>query len=73
MKPLQQDTATGERMLQQLSERRRSSLMQGSAEAHLNSFQIQTSGLLLLGEDTPQHAGYFARDFLVDRVRRFFS
>jgi hypothetical protein len=59
--------------LQQLSERRRSGLMQGGAEAHLHCFQIQAAGLLPLGKDTAQQRGYFARDLGMDRFGLFFS
>src|SRR5207248_5965670 len=59
--------------LQQLSERRRPSLMQGGAEPHLHRLQIYAARLLPLGEDVAQQRGYFARDLRMDRFGRFFS
>lgn len=47
--------------------------MQGGAEAHLHCLQIQTAGLLALGQDPAQQGGYFARDLPVDCFGRFFS
>jgi hypothetical protein len=47
--------------------------MQGRPHGHLDGFQIQPAGLAPAGKDHAQKLVYFARDFLVDRFRRFFS
>jgi hypothetical protein len=47
--------------------------MQGVAHSHLNLFQIQAAGLVLLGEDHLQKSLYLAADFLMDGLGRFFS
>ena len=61
------------RELQQFGQRRGAGLMQGRAHRHLDGFQIQTARLAATGEDHAQQLIYFARDFLADRFRRFFS
>ena len=48
-------------------------MMQSSAESHLYRLQIRLAGPPVLGEDARQQGGYFARDLLLDRLRRFFS
>ena len=50
---------TGGRLgeLQQLTESRCASLMQGGTEGHLHRLQIQLAGLLALGEDPAQQRG----------------
>jgi hypothetical protein len=63
----------GNRKLQELAERGRTGAMHGRAHGHLDGFQIQMAGLLVAGEDYPQELLYFARDFLLDCVSRFFS
>jgi hypothetical protein len=47
--------------------------MHGRAHEHLDGFQIQVARFAHAGEDGPQQLLYFARDFLLDSVRRFFS
>src|SRR6187402_2457748 len=47
--------------------------MHGRSHEHLDRFQIQSTRLAEPGEDSPQQLLYFARDFLLDDVRRFFS
>jgi hypothetical protein len=48
-------------------------MMQSSAQSHFHRLQIRLAGLLALGEDARQQRGYFARDFVLDRLGRFFS
>jgi hypothetical protein len=59
--------------LQQLGQRFATGLMHGRADRHFHGFQIPKSGLAKLGEDDAQDLLYFARDFLMDGFRRFFS
>jgi hypothetical protein len=59
--------------LQQLAQGAGSGLMQSCAESHLDGLQVKASGFAPLTEDDTQYLLYFARDFLLDRVRRFFS
>ena len=40
---------------------------------HLGGFQVQASRLVAAVEDDAQELVYFARDFLLDGFRRFFS
>jgi len=47
--------------------------MHGRAHRHLDGFQIDTARLATTIEDDAQQLVYFARDFLPDRGRRFFS
>ena len=47
--------------------------MQGRAQGHLHRLQVEPSGLALIAEDHLQKALYFLRDFMMDRIRRFFS
>ncbi len=58
---------------QQLVESRGAGMMQSSAEGHLHRFQIGLAGLLALRENASHERGYFARDLVLDRRRRFFS
>jgi hypothetical protein len=44
-----------------------------AAHGHLDRFQIQRAGLAPAGEDNLQQPIYFLGDFLLDRMRRFFS
>jgi hypothetical protein len=47
--------------------------MHGRAYRHLDGFQIEPPSLAAAREDRTQKLLYFARDFLVDRLGRFFS
>ena len=47
--------------------------MHGGAQGHFHRLQIHATGLLTLGKDDVQQAGYFARDLGLDRFGRFFS
>jgi len=47
--------------------------MHGRAHQHLDCFQIDVARLADANEDGAQQLLYFARDFLLDGVRRFFS
>ena len=49
------------------------SLMHGRAHSHLDGLQIQVSRLAAPVKDDTQQLFYFARDFLLDGFRRFFS
>ena len=59
--------------LQQFSQGRRTGPVHGRAHRHLDSFQIDKARLTAAGKDDAQQLVYFARDFPLDRVRRFFS
>jgi hypothetical protein len=45
----------------------------GGTHRRFDCFQIQTPGLAPAAENDAQELIYFARDFLADRFRRFFS
>jgi hypothetical protein len=47
--------------------------MHGRAHQHLNGLQIDVARLADAKENGAQQLLYFARDFLLDGVRRFFS
>jgi hypothetical protein len=47
--------------------------MQGRTHGHLGRLQIETARLASLLKDHTQELIYFARDFLADGFRRFFS
>jgi len=47
--------------------------MHGRAYSHFDSFQIEPPGFAAAREDRTHELFYFARDFLVDRLGRFFS
>jgi hypothetical protein len=47
--------------------------VQGRAQGHLHRFQVNPSSLALIAEDPLQQAIYFLRDFMMDRICRFFS
>src|ERR1051325_6271769 len=47
--------------------------MHGRAHQRLDSLQIQVTGFAYAREDGPQQLLYFARDFLLDGICRFFS
>jgi hypothetical protein len=47
--------------------------MQGRAHRHLHRLQVDPPALALITEDHPQQALYFLRDFMMDRIRCFFS
>jgi hypothetical protein len=57
----------------QLGQRTRSGLMHGRAHQHLDCFQIEVARLADAREDGARQLLYFARDFLLDRLGRFFS
>jgi len=59
--------------LQQLGERRRSGLLHGSAESHLDRFQIGAPTTLAFGEDASEQRSQFPRDLALDRLGCFFS
>src|SRR5713101_774853 len=46
--------------------------MHGSAQRHLDGFQVQTARLVPFGEDPLQEGVYFSGDLLMDRSSRFF-
>jgi len=50
-----------------------SRLVHRGADQHLDGFQIDLARLANAGEDTAQQLVYFARDFLLDDLCRFFS
>ncbi len=58
---------------QQLGQRARPGLMHDRAHQHLDCLQIEATRLAHAGENSAQQLFYFARDFLLDGVRRFFS
>jgi hypothetical protein len=47
--------------------------MHGGTHGHLDGLQIEASRLTAGVEDHAQELVYFARDFLLDRLGRFFS
>src|SRR5216684_2885192 len=49
------------------------SLMHDRPHGHLGGFQVQVPRLTAAVEDNAQQLVYFARDFLLDGFRRFFS
>jgi hypothetical protein len=51
----------------------RAGLVQGRAHGHLDGLQIQSPRLAAAVEDNAQQLVYFARDFVTDGLRRFFS
>jgi len=59
--------------LEQFGQRRRTGAVHGRTHGRLDRFQIQTACLVSAAENNPQKLIYFARDFLADRFRRFFS
>jgi hypothetical protein len=61
------------RKLQQLGQRGGTCAVHGRTHRCLDRFQIQTPGLAPAVENDAQELIYFARDFLTDRFRRFFS
>ena len=63
----------GRIVLQQLCQRGSPGQQQGRSQTHLDSFQIELALLVSLVNHRPQEAFYFAREFLMDRLRRFFS
>ena len=58
---------------QQLAQRGCSGSMHRRPHRHLDRFQIDAACLALLLEDKPKQRAYFPLDFLLDRLRRFFS
>ena len=59
--------------LQQFRQCRRSGLMHGRTHSQFDGFQVETSRFATTGEDDAQQLLYFARDFLANRLGRFFS
>jgi hypothetical protein len=47
--------------------------VQGGTHGHLDGLQIQSPSSSAAIEDDAQQLVYFARDFVTDRFRRFFS
>jgi len=47
--------------------------MQGRAHRHLHRLQVEPSAPALIAEDYLQQALYFLGDFMMDRIRCFFS
>src|SRR5258708_30689451 len=58
---------------QQLGQHCRSSLMHNGPHDHLGGFQVEVPRLAAAVEDDQQQLVYFARHFLLDGFRRFFS
>jgi hypothetical protein len=58
---------------QQSGQHGRPSLMHDRPHNHLGGFQIQAPRLAAAVEDNAQQLAYFARDFLLDGFRCFFS
>ena len=58
---------------QQFGQQGRPCLMHSRPHDHLGSFQVQVSRPAAAAEDDAQQLVYFARDFLLDGFRRFFS
>jgi hypothetical protein len=61
------------RKSQQFGQSARSGVVHGRSHRHLDGFQIETPGLAPATKNDPQQLIYFARDFLADRLRCFFS
>src|ERR1017187_2921893 len=61
------------RELQEFAQRGCPGMVHGRAHSHLDSLQIQVPRLTATAKDDAQKLVYFARDFLADRSRRFFS
>ena len=59
--------------LQQFGQRGGARIVHSRTHRHLDGFQIQTPGFAVAMKDDLQQLFYFARDFLLDRFRRFFS
>jgi hypothetical protein len=59
--------------LQQLGQDGCAGLMHRRTHRHFDRFQVQASAFVTPGEDRAQQLLYLARDFLVDRLGRFFS
>ena len=59
--------------LQQVGQRGCPGMVHGGPYRHLQSFQVQVPCLTTTTEDDAQKLVYFARDFLTDRLCRFFS
>jgi|SRR5271169_1911617 len=60
-------------VLQQLGQRASPSLVHGGADGSFDCFQVKAAGLVAVLKDDVQQAVYFARNFLADGFRRFFS
>src|ERR1035441_7907007 len=61
------------RELQEFAQSGCPGVVHGRAHSHLDSLQIQVPRLTATAKDDAQKLVYFARDFLADRSRRFFS
>jgi len=59
--------------VEQILEHYRTQLVCGSTGGHFDRLQIKLSALTQTLKDHLQQAGYFLRDFTLDRFRRFFS
>src|ERR1700687_3609304 len=59
--------------LQQLRHGGGPGLMHGGTDSGLDALQIEAAGRLAPAENGTQQLFYFARDFLLDGLRRFFS
>jgi hypothetical protein len=62
----------GRIVLQQSRQRGSPGLQQGRSQTHLDRLQIELALLVSLVNHSPQEAFYFAGEFLLDRLRRFF-
>src|SRR6266566_5078339 len=60
-------------VLQQLRQRRGPSLVHGGADGGFDGFQVKAAGLAAALKDNAQQPVYFAGDFLLNGLRRFFS
>lgn len=63
----------GGRKAKQLAQSAGTGPMHRRTYQHLDGFQVQRARFAHAGEDGAQQLLYFARDFLLDGVRRFFS
>ena len=59
--------------LQQPAQRRSAGAVHGRTHSHLDGLQIEAAGVAALLKDHAQQLVYFTRDFLTDRLGRFFS
>jgi hypothetical protein len=59
--------------LQQLSQGRSTGMMHRGADRYLVTLQIESSSRFSVAKNSAEQAFYFAGDFLLDRLRRFFS
>jgi len=59
--------------LQKLRQSGGPGVMHRGTDSGLDTLQIETTGRLVITEDDAKQLLYFARDFLLDGLRRFFS